>query len=453
MKKIGIILFKYGLGDSPLLINSAFLLEREGYEIHIFIDADTFEQSRIDFERENIVVHTLKTSSEAEIKAVPPSLLDKFAYAFSSNGMLGHLNLHKSVIWPRAQSLYHHILSLCYRTVYSRGAPDESLYSNTAAFFPGLFEFYEKVAPEIDNHYVCILGVEAMGLIGATMIAQSGARQKQLPVIYYNMELLLEKNAFTLPLRALKSLERYCSQLCDGVVIQDKERGDYFVRDNKVPRAKLIYIPISGLSEIKRGKSDYFRDLFWIGHDKRIILDAGDIAASHMSLKIAEAANEWADDLVLILHGPTREPDSAYLDRLHRVARDEKVYISTNLVGWEQVPDLMSSADIGLLFLENLDPNFRAVGQSSNRLVQYLQVGLPVITVDFPSLKKVLMECRCGESTDNPSSIESAARQIFLDYDKYRDNAFRCYEAKYCMSTYFGEVLERIRQMEKQNIL
>jgi glycosyltransferase involved in cell wall biosynthesis len=452
MKKIGIILFKYGLGDSPLLVNSAFLLELEGYEVHIFIDADTFRRTRIDFERTNIAVHALKISCEAEIDTVPSSLPDKFVHALSTNRMVRQLNLDKSAVWARAGILYRRILFFSHRMVYSRGAPDESLYRNTAAFFPGLFEFYQRVAPEIDNDYVCIIGVEPMGLIGATMIAQSHARQKRLSMIYYNMELLLEQSAGTVPLRALKSLERYCIQLCDGVVIQNKERGDYFVRDNKVPIEKLLYVPISGLREIKRDKDDYFRDLFGIGPDKRIILDAGDIAASHMSLQLAEAASEWGDDFVLILHGPNREPNGAYLDRVRRIARDNKVYVSTNLVGWEQVPELISSADIGLLFLEDIDPNFREIGQSSNRLVQYLQVGLPVITVDFPSLKRVLSECRCGETANNPSHIESAARQIFSDYSTYRDNAFRCYEAKYRISTYFGEVLERIRQMEKQTL-
>lgn len=451
MKKIGIIVFKYGLGDSPLLVNSALLLEREGYEIHIFIDADTFEPSSINFESVNIVVHALKISYDVEIKAASRSLPDKFAYVFNSNGMLRQLNLHKSLVWPIAQSLYHRFLSLCYRTIYSRGPLDESLYRTTALFFPGLFEFYQKVVPEIDNDYICIIGVEPRGLIGATMIARSPARQKRLPVIYYNMELLLEP-AFTLPLRALKSLERDCVQLCDSVVIQSKERGDYFVRDNEVPREKLIYVPISGLREIKKDKSDYFRDLYEIGPDKRIILDAGDIAASHMSLKLAEAANEWGDDFVLILHGPTRQPDRAYLDRLNRIARDGKVYISTDLVRWEEVPDLISSADIGLLFLEDLSPNFREIGRSSNRLVQYLQVGLPVIGIDFPSLKRVLRECHCGKTADDASSIESAARQIFSNYSTYRDNAFRCYETKYRMSSYFGEVLKRIRQMENQEI-
>ena len=76
------------------------------------------------------------------------------------------------------------------------------------------------------------------------------------------------------------------------------------MRDHKVPRQKLLYVPVSGLREIKRDKGDYFRDLFGIGPDKRIILNAGDIAASHMSLQLAEAASEWGDDLVLILQGP-----------------------------------------------------------------------------------------------------------------------------------------------------
>jgi glycosyltransferase involved in cell wall biosynthesis len=168
-----------------------------------------------------------------------------------------------------------------------------------------------------------------------------------------------------------------------------------------------------------------------------------------MCLELVEAANNWSEDFVLLLHSPTTAwIDTPYMDQIRRTARDTKVYLSLKPVVWERLPELISSADIGLVFFKNVDPCAYEIGRSSNKLVQYLQVGLPIITIDFPSLKEVLEECRCGECTHNPNEIETLIRRILADYGTYRDNAFKCYTERYSLSRYFDGVLERIRQLE-----
>ena len=170
-----------------------------------------------------------------------------------------------------------------------------------------------------------------------------------------------------------------------------------------------------------------------------------------MCVELAEAANNWGDDLVLVLHSPMAPQsihfDGAYVDKVKRAARDNKVYLSLNPVQWEKLPELISSGDVGLIFYKDKHPNFYEIGRASNKLVQYLQVGLPIITVDFPSLKNVTQECRCGESAHSPDEIEALARHILASYDVYRNHAFECYQTRYRITDYFDSVLDRIRQI------
>jgi hypothetical protein len=233
-------------------------------------------------------------------------------------------------------------------------------------------------------------------------------------------------------------------------VIQDKARAKHFIKATQVPQEKLAYVPVSGLREPYRGTNNYFRKLFNISKDEKILLHAGRLAPDGMCLELAEAARAWADDLVLVLHNAASGyVDNAYLDKLKRAAPENKVYLSLNPVGWHRVPELISSADIGLLFFSDWsDPNWYEIALSSNKLVQYLQVGLPIISIDFLSLKGLMEECRCGETTHSPEGIEAQARKIFSDYQTYRNNAFTCYDKKYRMSLYFDSVLETIRQLE-----
>ena len=94
-----------------------------------------------------------------------------------------------------------------------------------------------------------------------------------------------------------------------------------------------------------------------------------------MCLEIAEAAQNWSDDLVLVLHSARKDVDTKYVDRIRKRASQKEIYLSLSPIQWDLVPDLISSADIGLIFYRNIDLNFYETGSSSNKLVQYLQVG------------------------------------------------------------------------------
>jgi glycosyltransferase involved in cell wall biosynthesis len=363
MRKIGIVIFDYVLGYSPLIINSAQLLARAGYEVHIFVDASTYDRGKIDFGEKNVVINPIDITHD-NAKAAKPSQWIKLVSVFSADGALRRLGLHR----PLIRDQYIRAIAAYYQLFHDRG----------------------------------------------TLCAK---------------------------------LERDCARVCNLIVIQDEKRGAHFVQEDDVPPEKLVYVPVSGLREPYWDRGNFFHEELGVPQDKRILLHAGGFQDRAMCLELVEAARDWPEDLVLVLHSPTTAwLDSPYVDK-SRHAVHSKVYLSLNPVAWEKVPDMISSADIGLVFYQDLGENFRETGHASNKLVHYLQVGLPVIASDYPSIMDVITAYHCGEGAGSPRDIEYLARRILDDYERYKANAFRCYESEYDFSKHFRKVTERIKQI------
>ncbi|MFC2058403.1 hypothetical protein ACFLTS_02010 [Chloroflexota bacterium] len=431
MGKIGMILYDYPLGVSPSLISSAILLAREGYEVHLFVDKSIFCANRVDFDDSRIIVHAIGESSEKQ-----------------------QANLKKQSVFPLlfrkniGRALYWTLYILLVRLTIIPLPFSKKLYYYCRYIFRDFFRFYQNILEYIDNEYISLIGVDHKCLVIATLISI----KKKIPVIYFNLELLLGKECKHPQQKILKFLERESNRRSYMTIIQDERRAKYLMEDNNVPLEKLVYVPVSTLGEPYESKSDYLHRTLDIGKDKKIILYAGNVVPWSMSLEIAEAAQEWDDNKVLVLHTWRSDlADDPYIDKLRSLTKNEKVYLSLNPVEWESLPELLSSADIGLIFYQNLGANFYETGSSSNKLAQYVQVGLPLITSDYPSFKEVIPKYKCGKCAKSPAEIETYADEIFSDYDSYRRNAFRCYQEKYEFSKYFKAVIKMIYDLHSSN--
>jgi glycosyltransferase involved in cell wall biosynthesis len=466
MKKIGIVIYNYYLGNSLSLLNCATSLAKEGYDVHIFIDSFSFQRSRADFEEDNISVHLIEIQSDARVNDIADSALPKRWNAFigdlaaerrdeKRSGRRSFLLNTCSVLYGTLQALKskpnNAIISLRY-AFRARGISTPSIKTvegYTRRFFPFLVEFYQKIADLIDDDYICFVGVEPFGLIAATLAAKATQKEKTPPVIYYNHELMLEKECRTLEAKMEKALERMCNQMCYFTIVQDERRAKYLRDDNDLDRESIICVPVSGLAQPDGRKGTLLQDMYSIPRGKKILLYAGNLEKWAMCVEMAQAAQNWRNDFVLVVHSWREDmKNDPYVNRIRRLTQNNKVYLSLTHVNWEMMPELLSSADVGLVFYQNLGENFYEVGHSSNKLVQYLQAGLPVITSDFPSLREVIDKYQCGECAKGPDEIEQLAEQIFNDYERYRANAFRCYESEYNFAKHFRKVIERIETIE-----
>ena len=466
VKKIGIIVFCYYLANSLSLISSATILAKEGYDVHIFIDRFIYERSKASFDEDNISVHPIDVPTDAYMRYAGKNTASKGWNAFITN-IAARLSDEK--LSSRALSLFC-VIQLAYRNLratklkltdlilplryssYERAfsiASIDTIVNYTQQFFPFLVEFQQKIVEDLDEDYVCLLGVEPFGLIAATLAANACKEKRSIPTIYYNQELLLEKECHTVESRVLKSLERLCNQACYLTIVQDKKRAKYLCDDNQLDEDSMICVPVSGFAKPNHAKGKFLQKTYGIPSEKKILLYAGNLESWSMCLEMAQAAHNWNKDFVLVLHSWREDmKNDPYVNQIRRLTHNGKVYLSLMQVDWQKMPELLSSADIGLVFYERLGENFYETGHSSNKLVQYLQVGLPVITSDFPSLRAIINKYQCGECGKSPEDIEHLTQKVLSDYESYRANAFRCYEHEYDFSKYFKKVVERIRDIE-----
>jgi glycosyltransferase involved in cell wall biosynthesis len=466
VKKIALIVFNYYLANSLSLISSATILAREGYDVHIFIDRFIYERSKADFADDHISVHPIDLQADARAEDAANKVKSKRWSNFIANNLADLSDKRwggrNSVVFDLYRGLYRNLHALRLKLTHVKESLHYAFHARslsipsintveryTHRFFPSLAEFHQEVADHIDDDYVCLVGVEPYGLIAATLAANASKHDKDIPVVYYNQELLLERECHTFESKVLKALEKMCNQACSFTITQDKRRAKHLRNDNNLKAESIICVPVSGLEKAYHRKGNFFHDLYGIPREKKVLLYAGNMSWWALCVEMAEAAQTWKDNFVLVLHSWREDmKNDAYVSRIRKLTDSNKVYLSLMQVDWQKMPDLLSSADIGLVFYQNLGPNFYETGHSSNKLVQYLQVGLPLITSDFPSLRDVIDEYQCGECGNGPDDIQHLAEKIFNDYENYRTNAFRCYENEYDFSKYFKKVVERLQEIE-----
>jgi glycosyltransferase involved in cell wall biosynthesis len=76
----------------------------------------------------------------------------------------------------------------------------------------------------------------------------------------------------------------------------------------------------------------------------------------------------------------------------------------------ETVYDRMRNADIGLVLLQPV-PAYLYAGENALKLFEYMFCGLPVIASNFPNLRQIVKDTRCGLCVD-PKRPDQAARAI-----------------------------------------
>jgi glycosyltransferase involved in cell wall biosynthesis len=441
--KIGILLYDYSLSSSISIINAAILLS-EDFEVHIFVDSVTVDKSsKINFIKKNIIVHNIKVNKHNLNDANKIHRIMKSTYSgISNSGLRPYFNN----ILSKFAAIEYKIDSFVTRDKFPSCQDRVKYY--VKSLYPDIYAFSKEVEKHLDDNYAYLIAVHTPALIVSSLINYRSGNAKKIKTIYWNMELLLDSECLSLRSKILKSLERDGCSNSDMIIIQDKSRAEFLMRDNFLPEEKIFFVPVSGLGRAYREKSGYFHEKLGIDKAKKIILYAGNIKDWSMCLEIAQEAQNWKDDKVFVIH--TWRTDcihEEYVKKIEKLTKTKKVFLSLNPVEYDKLPELLSSADIGVIFYKNLGANFMEVGHSSNKLVDYLKVGLPVITIDFPSFKNVINSYNCGMCVKHPRDMEDAVEKIFSDYHYFSNNAITCYTDEYDFNKYFSAVSTKINEL------
>jgi glycosyltransferase involved in cell wall biosynthesis len=302
-------------------------------------------------------------------------------------------------------------------------------------FYPEAFEFSKWLENKLTGKdFTYLFPIETNSLLGLHFY-----RPKK-KIVYYNMELLdwEKENPLYAHKLFLKNLEYRMIRRIGKVVIQSHKRAQIFSKINHFNPKNILILPVTSTGDPIKKKSRYFRELFNVSKNKKIVIYAGAFAPWAQCLEIIRSVTDWPQDFVLVMHtGNPKMLKSDYFKKMQRAAQNLPVYFSTKPLEYKNLALALSSADIGLLFYEAIDNNFTKILFSSNKMSEYLKAGLPVLTSSFPELRRFVRKNKIGASIGSPAKLSQILKIIKPQLAKLSRNAQKCYQRYFRFETYF----------------
>jgi glycosyltransferase involved in cell wall biosynthesis len=400
-KRIAIFFWRDYLGAAPSILNAIHILSEEGFEIDVLTRDTGKNLAALEFNN--------------HVQIIPFMVLD--AGLLSNRVLDGLLNSNRKYVRDFATKIQA-LLKLRIKIIQ-------------------LIHYVARSLSRLKAYgNVCLIGVDTTGLIVAGVI---GAIIKQ-PVIYWSLEVQFSNN-FSYFGKLVKRWERVFHRKANITIIQDWDRAKALSDENQVALDNFVIVPNGPVGRFYETRGNYFQRKFHLDSTQRVIVHAGMISSTVCARELAMVASNWQEDLRLVFHSSIKkEVSDPYIQAIQHIG-GTRVCLSLDPVPYNQLDAVISSGQIGLaIYARNLGPNYELMAGASGKMAHYLRCGLPVICSNLPSLAKVVNDYQCGIAVENLSDIESAIATIFLNYDAYRSNAFRCYEEVYEFGKHFQAV-------------
>ena len=223
---------------------------------------------------------------------------------------------------------------------------------------------------------------------------------------------------------------------------------DRFITVNHIIRGHLLI-----LSGFVRTDILYNCPVLSIFKESERKFDNGDIIIAHEGhlpfnrglREMIEAMNilnnHYNGKVRLLIVGDVFGEERRYLEQKTKEYQIESVVKRTGWLSYEKVGDALSNGTIGIILMDSKEEN--NMFSSPNKLFNYMRYSIPVVTVDHPELRRIILESQCGivVKQRNVSSLVSALSMLIADSElrqRLGDNA-----RKAVMEKYNWEIMEK----------
>lgn len=249
--------------------------------------------------------------------------------------------------------------------------------------------------------------------------------------------------------RFVKAFERSFARTADLIMVPDSERGDRIAEALALKRSPLI-VANAPLRQSQATGEDLLQVLATQGRRyKRIVLRQGRIGPGHALESTIRSIPLWASrewGFVLVGLG---EPE--YVGRLALLASELEVadqLVILPPVSYDEVLRLTPGADVGHALYEPIHVNNRYITTASNKIMEYMAAGLPLLVSDRPSLRTFVETHGCGLTADEamPGAIAAAINNLLGNPElarRFGEAGKRAFLEEFHYERQFAPVLER----------
>jgi len=281
----------------------------------------------------------------------------------------------------------------------------------------------EKTIASVESApHVALVGVEKLGLLWAAEVSKATG----VPFAYYSLELYTRDHPnanVSAQAKRVKGLEQWAHRAAAVTIVQDERRARVLLADNGVENTRLVFLPVSVPGPPRPSRTQFLHDQLSLQSGAKVILQLGGIRKERLGVQLAASAQSFPPACVLVMHG---EGSPSMLQAVKEADHDDRVVLSTHLVSDERLPELIASADVGLVFYGATNQNDILTARSSEKLALFLRSGVPIVAYAYPGYE-VIREYRCGVLIHELPQLPDALLTILASREEFSENALRCF--------------------------
>ena len=218
----------------------------------------------------------------------------------------------------------------------------------------------------------------------STLLAGVWAKKRTGAKLIFDAHELMPESMGGVREKVWGRIEKKYIDWCYEIIMPEKNRISYFKR--KYPRVGdvLLLENFPRRSDIPQEHFDLFREIYPITKDQKIVLHTGLIAAKRHVEELIDSMTLCGEEFALVLLGRTfKGYQQSLKDRIKKGGLESRVFLH-DAVPHSEILRYMASGDIGTAFYSNINVNNYYC--ASNKLYEYIALGKPVVTNDYPGL-------------------------------------------------------------------
>ncbi len=238
----------------------------------------------------------------------------------------------------------------------------------------------------------------------------------RLKLIYDCHEYESERNGMSKPFRLfVKIFERLFIPLAAEVItVGPSIKKEY----ERLYGLKNVHLVRNTPYLMPDAKHDRFREYFPIGQHQKIFLYQGILTFGRgLEVLLETFANRKKDDAVVVIMG-----HGVLLNKVKEYADQYPLIFFHPSVPYEKIFEYTSSADVGMNTVQNTSLSYYYC--YPNKLFEYIQAQLPILTNDLPDCTALVKENGIGQVIQDFSVQGFSAaidEMMLLDWDQFRE--------------------------------
>ena len=245
---------------------------------------------------------------------------------------------------------------------------------------------------------------------------------RQKPLVYHAHELFAEMHEKVRFAQLWKFLDRLLVPRATVVVTPEENRSKIMFEEfgaKEMPLTVRNCPPYTPPIQSKKLREILAKKGF---HPHTIVLYQGLFDNSRCMHEMVQAAEFFNEGTILVLVG------SGFLEwkTPEKIIGDSKKVVVLPRVGYTDLSLYTASADIGMLFYKNNCRNNYYC--APNKVHEYMMMGLPVVTNNYPGISALVEGEGIGMSVDStkPKEIADAVNALVSDSQKYKIMRRKC---------------------------